>query len=313
MKNILIGNSIIQLKKEMINTNKLIKIKLSDIDQFKNHPYKVENDDSIKELAKSIRENGLINPLIVRKKENGRYELISGHRRKLALELNGETEVEANVKELTDDEAIIYMVDSNMHREKVLPSEKAFAYKMKLDAIKHQGKTSATELHKSKSRDTIGKDLGESGETVRKYVRLTYLIPELMELVDNTVKYDGRTTLTMGIKPAVELSYLNKDEQNLVYASIEYEDLTPSHAQTIKIRELSKEKKLNFDSLEEIMCQSKGNQNEKISFNKEKIEKVLPKELLKRDKRYIEQYIIKAIEKYKSIELERGDAYDLDM
>ena len=144
-------------------------------------------------------------------------------------------------------------------------------------------------------------------------VRLTYLIPELLQLVDDTVLKDKRTALTMGLKPAVELSYLNKEEQELVYSVIEYEDLTPSHNQTIRIRNLSKEKKLDIDSLEDILLEEKGNQKEQISFNKDKIEKALPSELLKRDKRYIEQYIIKAIENYKTIELERGDAYDLDM
>ena len=285
----------------------LTRIRIKDIDNFKNHPFLVNN--SLKELAKSIKENGLLNPMIVRKKSNGRYEMISGHRRKLALELNGIEEAEVYIEELTDDEATIYMVDSNMYREKILPSEKAFAYKMKLDAIKHQGKTCATRLHKS--RESVGKEKGDSGETVRRYIRLTYLIPELLELVDNTVKYDRRTFLTMGIKPAVELSYLNKDEQNLVYSSIIYEDLTPSHAQTIEIRKLSKDGLLNYNSLEKILTENKGNQNEQISFNKEKIEAVLPKELLTRDKRYIQQYIINAIVNYN--QLNQKEDVDLKM
>ena len=167
-----------------------------------------------------------------------------------------------------------------------------------MDAIKHQGKTTcATELHKL--RNEIGKLNNESGEMIRRYIRLTYLIPELLELVDSTVKYEHKIYLTMGIKPAVELSYLNKDEQSLVYSAITYMDLTPSHAQTRKIRELSKKKLLNFNSLEEIMCEKKGNQNDQISFNNKKIESVLPAELLKRDKRYIVQYIINAIIAYK--------------
>lgn len=291
--------------------NKIEIIKLDKIDSFKNHPFKVNNDESLKDLANSIKTNGLLNPLTVRKKEDGRYELISGHRRKMAMELIGITEANVYVKELSDDEATIEMVDSNMYRDIILPSEKAYAYKMKLDAIKHQGKTSATELHKS--RDNVGMESGESGETVRRYVRLTNLIPELMQLVDDTVLKDKRTALTMGLKPAVELSYLNKEEQKLVYMGITYEDLTPSLGQAIKIRGLAKDKKLTFDSLEDILCEEKGNQKEQISFNKEKIEKSLPSELLKRDKRYIEQYIIKAIEYYRKVELERGDAYDLDM
>lgn len=284
------------------------KIKLSEIDTFKNHPFHVNNDDTLKELSNSIKENGLLNPLTVRLKDNNRYELISGHRRKVAMELNGIEECNCYVKELTDDEAIVEMVDSNMYRDKILPSEKAFAYKMKIDALKHQGKSLSPKGTKSHSVDEIN----DTKTQIYRYIRLTNLIPELLQLVDDTVLKDKRSALTMGIKPAVELSYLNKDEQNLVYASITYEDLTPSHGQAIKIRELSKNKSLNFDAIESILCQEKGNQKEKISFNKERIEKVLPRELLKRDKRYIEQYIINAIEKYKEEELERGDAYDLD-
>lgn len=291
----------------------LIKIKIKDIDTFKNHPFLVNNDDSLKELAQSIKENGLLNPLIVRrKKDTDRYEMISGHRRKLALELIGIEEADAYVKELNDDEATVYMVDSNIYREKILPSEKAFAYKMKMDAIKHQGKATSDQNEPKLSTEKIGKKFGDSSAKVKRYMRLTYLIPELLDLVDNTVKYDKRTFLTMGLTPAVELSYLNKDEQNLVYASITYEDLTPSHAQAIKIRELSKNKLLNYSSLEKILSQNKGNQNEQISFNKEKIESVLPCELLKRDKRYIEQYIIEAIKSYKELNKKEIQNIDID-
>lgn len=281
------------------------KILLSKIDSFKNHPFHVNNDESLKELANSIKENGLYTPLTVRLKEDGRYELISGHRRKAAMELLGITETEAYVKELADEEATIEMVDSNMYREKILPSEKAFAYKMKYDAIKHQGKkTSGHDVQKLDDK---------SDRNIRRYIRLTNLIPELLQLVDDTVLKDKRTALTMGLLPAVELSYLNKEEQKLVYMGITYEDLTPSHGQAKQLRKLSNEGKITFDSVEEILCKSKGNQQEQISFNKERIEKVLPTELLKRDKRYIEQYIIKAIENYKQQEIERGDVYDLDM
>jgi ParB family chromosome partitioning protein len=281
------------------------KILLSKIDSFKDHPFHVNSDESLKELANSIKENGLYTPLTVRLKEDGRYELISGHRRKAAMELLGITETEAYVKELADEEATIEMVDSNMYREKILPSEKAFAYKMKYDAIKHQGKkTSGHDVQKLDDK---------SDRNIRRYIRLTNLIPELLQLVDDTVLKDKRTALTMGLLPAVELSYLNKEEQKLVYMGITYEDLTPSHGQAKQLRKLSNEGKITFDSVEEILCKSKGNQQEQISFNKERIEKVLPTELLKRDKRYIEQYIIKAIENYKQQEIERGDVYDLDM
>ena len=213
--------------------DKLIKVNLSKIDNFKEHPFLVNNDSSLMELVKSIKENGLLNPMVVREKENGRYELISGHRRKKALEILGIQEIEVVLKELNDDEATIFMVDSNIYRERVLPSEKAFAYKMKMDAIKHQGKkTYATGLHKS--RDVIANS--ESGEMVRRYIRLTYLIPELLKLVDETILKANKNGLTMGIKPAVELSYLGFAEQKLVLGVIEYCLVTPSHAQAIKIK-----------------------------------------------------------------------------
>lgn len=284
----------------------LEKVDLLKIDGFKNHPYKVNDDESLKELASSIKENGLLNPLIVRLKSNGRYELISGHRRKKAMESIGISEAEVYVKTLSDEEATIEMVDSNMYREKVLPSEKAFAYKMKLEALKHQGKSLSPKGTKSHSVDEID----DTKTQIYRYVRLTYLIPELLQLVDDTVLKDKRAVLTMGLKPAVELSYLTKEEQKLVYMGITYEDLTPSHAQTIEIRKLSKSKKLDFNSLEDILCQKKGNQNDQISFNKDKIESVLPTELLKRDKRYIERYIIKAIIEYKKKKIVEEDELD---
>ena len=293
----------------------IVKIKISQIDDFKDHPFLVNDDDELKQLANSIKENGLLNPIIVRPKKNERYELISGHRRKLASQLNGMKEIDAFIKELNDDEATIFMVDSNMYRERILPSERAFAYKMKLEAIKHQGKkldTSTTGVSKLRSDEIIARENGESREKVRRYVRLTYLIPEILKLVDNSVIHDKRTYLTIGLKPAVELSYLTKEEQKLLYSTFIYDDLTPSHGQAIKIRELSKKKQLNYNTLCEILSESKGNQNEQISFNKNKIESVLPSDLLKRDKRYIEQYIINAILKYKELEKEKIDNIDIN-
>lgn len=281
----------------------VIKIKLNNIDNFENHPFQVRNDESLKELTDSIRENGLLNPLVVRKKQNGKYEMLAAHRRKLALKLNGVTEADCYIKELDDNEATIYMIDSNIYRNKILPSEKAFAYKMKLEAIKHQGKRnySTQDGQKLTSVEILAKVGEESREQVRRYIRLTYLIPELLKIVDDTVKCDKGIYLTMGLTTAVELSYLNKDEQKLLYNTIIYEDLTPSYAQTVKIRKLSEKHKLTFDILEKILDEKKGNQNDRISFNKEKIESVLPKDLLKQDKRYIEQYIIEAIESFNNL------------
>lgn len=285
----------------------LVKINLNDIDSFEGHPFSVNKDDSLKELVHSIKLNGLLNPMIVRKKDNGRYEMISGHRRKTALEILGISESEVIVKELNDDEATIFMVDSNMYRETILPSERAFAYKMKMDAMKHQGKTTSDPQGPKLSSEIVGKKLGDSATNVKRYIRLTYLIPELLKLVDETVLKTNKDGLTMGIKPSVELSYLGYAEQKLVLGVIEYSLVTPSHAQTIKIRKLAKEKKLDFDTLEKLLDEKKGNQNEQIAFNKNKIENVLPNNIKKRDKRYIEQYIIKAIIEYNKQNTEEAD------
>lgn len=271
-------------------------INISDINPFKDHPFIVEVDDSLMELAQSIKENGLLHPVVVRKYKN-KYEMISGHRRLKALEINGATKIEAYVKVLSDDEATIFMVDSNLQRERILPSERAFAYKMKMDALKHQGRSLSPKGTKSHSVD----QLGDTKTQIFRYIRLTYLIPELLKIVDNTAKYNDKHNLTMGIRSAVELSYLNKDEQMLVYSEMTYDDLSPSHAQAIRIRKLSDKKKLNADTLESILAEEKGNQHERISFNKDNIVSVLPNDLVKRDKRYIEQYIIEAIKAYKKI------------
>ena len=189
------------------------KIKIEDIVAFKNHPFKVEDNESFKELVQSIKENGLLNPIIVRPKDN-KYEIISSHRRLKAMELNGNDEIETYIKELSDDEAVIQMVDSNLQRDKILPSEKAFAYKMKLDAIKHQGKrTSVHNDQKLNSRDKIAENSNESSSMIRRYIRLTYLIPELLNIVDRTYEKNDKHSITMGLLPAVELSYLTKEEQ----------------------------------------------------------------------------------------------------
>lgn len=221
----------------------IVKIKINDIDPFKNHPYKVENNESLIQLQESIKTNGLLNPIIVRKKDNGKYEMISGHRRMRALELNGETEINAYIKELNDDEATIFMVDSNLQREKILPSEKAFAYKMRLEAINnlcHYGT-------KVDSAQKLAKSTDDSRRQIYRYIRLTHLIPELLKIVDNTYEKNDKHSITMGLLPAVELSYLNKDEQMLVYSEMKYDDASPSHSQAIRIRKLSEKKKLPYE------------------------------------------------------------------
>ncbi len=232
---------------------KIVNIKIEDIDDFAEHPFKVLENDEMYELSKSIKENGVLVPAIVRLKDNGRFEMVAGHRRKLASQLADLDSIPCIVKDLDDNEATIIMVDSNMQREKILPSEKAYAYKMKYDAIKHQGKrndiTSGPVVRKL-SASEIGDEFGESERTIRRYIRLTNLIPGLLELVDNE---------SIGLRPAVELSYLSKDEQEEVLDNIECYSCTPSHAQTIEMRKLSAEDKLNADAIENIMAREKPN------------------------------------------------------
>ncbi len=289
---------------------KIENIDISKIDEFKDHPFQIRDDDSFLELKQSIKCNGLLIPVLLRDKENGRYEMISGHRRLKAMKELGLKTIPSFIKSLSNDQAVIEMVDSNMYREKILPSEKAFAYKMKLDALKHQGKTTDQKGPKL-TVEKIGKDNGDSSSQVKRYVRLTYLIPELLQLVDDTVLKDKRAVLTMGIRPAVELSYLTKDQQEMVYEEISYEDLTPSHVQAKRIRSLAENGELDSDNLESIFLEPKPNQQKRISFNEERIRKVLPKDL----KDYkIEDFIIKAIENYsKTLALERGDSNDLEI
>lgn len=283
----------------------VIELNVKDIKEFPNHPFKINDDLNYEELRNSIIESGVLVPTIVRKSDDGKYEMLSGHRRKKICEEQGIKKIPCIVKDISDEEAVVLMVDSNLQREKILPSEKAMAYKMKYDAFKKQGKT----LFPSGTDS----ELNDTKTQVYRYIRLNYLIPELLQLVDDTVLKDKRTALTMGLRPAVELSYLNQKEQEMVYEEIYYDELTPSHYQAKKMRKLSEQGKLNADEIENILCEEKGNQKEQISFNKEKIEKALPSELLRRDKRYIEQYILKAIDYYKSAEIERGDNYDIEL
>lgn len=262
--------------------NEIIKIKISEIDDFKNHPYKVELGDELNDLVESIKLNGLLVPIVVRRKENDRYELLSGHRRKKAYEILWLEEIDAIIKDLNDDESTIFMVDSNMYREKLLPSEKAFAYRMKMEAMKHQGKTSCHYDTKLRSDEKLSEKSNDSARQIQRYIRLTCLIPELLEIVDNSRKLKDKPNLTMGLLPALELSFLSKQEQQIVYSVITYEDATPSHSQAIRIRKLSKKKLLTFDDIDKISLEEKGNQHEKISFNKSKIISVLPRACIKR-------------------------------
>ena len=287
-----------QAEKEDERKEKIETIDISLLDDFKDHPFKVIENLEFQALKKSIENSGITNPLIVRQKTNGRYELISGHRRKKASLLLGLDSVPCIVRNLTDDEAVVCMVDSNfLQRENLLPSEKAYAYKMKYEAIKHQGKrsdlTSGPLVHKLKSSDIIGEEEGESGRQIRRYIRLTYLIPELLQLVDNS---ELGETPKMALRPAIEISFLKNSEQQILLEFINQNLANPSHEQAIQLRGLSENSKLDNNSLYKIMDKLKPNQITNFKINEEKLYKVLPSNI-KQEK--IEDYILNACEFYK--------------
>ncbi len=274
----------------------------AEISDFPNHPFKVRMDQSMVELADSVKQYGVLVPSLVRPMPDGSYQMVSGHRRKRAAELAGLPTVPCIIRELTDDEAIIVMVDSNLQREQILPSEKAVAYKMKLDAMKQQGMrtdlTSVPLAQKSgskTSRQLLGEQVGESQDQVRRYIRLTNLIPELLDMVDNSVlKEAGK--LQMALRPAVELSYLPKAEQTALLEVMEGEIRTPSHAQAIKMRSFSEQGKLNPDVILSIMQEEKPNQVEQFKIPRERIDKFFKPGT---PAQKIEDTIVKALELYR--------------
>lgn len=249
-------------------------IPVKEITNFPNHPYQVREDEEMLNMAESIKKFGIIHPVIVRKKENGGYEMISGHRRKRACEIAGFKEIKAIVRELTDDEATILMVDSNNQREKVLPSEKAFAYKMKLEAMKRQGKRNdltsvplGQKLDNRTTREKIADEFGEGATNIQRYIRLTYLVPELLKIVDED---------KMGLRIAVELSYLTEDEQKIVADNMEYLDVVPSHAQARIMRDKSEKGELTNEEIEILLEEEKPNQKEQIKFKYDKVKDYFP-------------------------------------
>ena len=280
-------------KKEKIEN---IDIKL--IDNFKDHPFKVLDNDELKTLEDSIKTNGLMEAVILRPKKDGRYEMISGHRRLLACKKLGLESIPSRVRNLTDDEAIIYMVDSNLHREKLLPSEKAYAYKMKLEAMKHQGtylqddETSRQLGDKLKSVDILSSKSEDSARQIHRYIRLTYLIPELLQMVDNA---ELKENPSIALNPAVNLSYLTTEEQKMLAEYIEFNLVTPSLEQAIKLKELSKGGILKEENIETLLDVPKANQIQKFKINEEKLFNVVPKNI-ERDK--LEDFVIKACEFY---------------
>lgn len=279
-----------QEEREYEQLDKIRDIPIELIDDFPDHPYKVKDDEDMLQLAESIKERGVLTPAVLRQKEDGRYELVSGHRRKRACELAGLTILRSEIKDLTRDEAIMYMVESNFQRTTILPSEKAFAYKMRLEAMNRQGKrtdlTSTPVESKLRTNEKFGHEVGESREQIRRYIRLTNLIPELLELVD-----EGKIKM----RPAVELSYLSEVEQYDVLQEIEVNDCTPSHDQTIRMRKLSEKGELETEAITAIMTELKPNQQERIVLKADRVRKLIPDSV---PLNKTEEYICKAIEHY---------------
>ena len=280
-----------QEERDIAQRETVIDIPLSEISDFPNHPFKVTVDEKMLEMADSIKRYGVLVPAIVRPKQGGGYEMIAGHRRKAASEIAEKPTLNCIVRNLTDDEAIIIMVDSNLQREVILPSEKAFAYKMKLDAMKRQGQRTDLTLSpmatKLDSAAELGKQSGESRDQVFRYMRLTNLIPELLDMVDEN---------KIALRPAVELSYLAEKEQRILYEEIGYSDCTPSHAQAIKMRKFAEQGQLTAEVISSIMQEEKPNQKEQFRMPREKISKYFPAGT---PAEKIEDTIIKALELYR--------------
>ena len=281
---------------------KIHEIPLSEIDEFPDHPFHVRLDEDMDQLVESIKTRGIITPVTLRQKEDGRYEIVSGHRRTKACELAGLTTVKAEIKELTRDEAVILMVESNLQRTTILPSEKAFSYKMRLDAMKRQGiRTDLTsdpvgpKSQKRRSNEELAEQSSDSSTQIKRYIRLTHLVPQLLDMVDA-----GR----IAFRPAVELSYLSESEQNSLLETISYEDATPSLAQAVKMKNFSQAGKLNADVILSILCEQKPNQREKISFRSERLKPYLPKNITAKQ---TEDYVIKALEYYHKCQLRQKE------
>ena len=296
-----------QAERDNAQRSYVIDLPAAEISDFPDHPFKVRMDESMMELADSVKQHGILVPSLVRPMPDGSYQMVSGHRRKRAADLAELPTVPCIVRELTDDEAIIIMVDSNLQRERVLPSEKAFAYKMKLDAMKRQGQrrdlTSSpvgTKLG-MRSNQELAEQSPDSKTQIHRYICLTNLVPELLDMVDNSVlKEKGQ--LQMALRPAVELSYLSKDEQNALVEVMEGEDCTPSHAQAIKMREFSEKGKLNPDVILSIMQEEKPNQVEQFKIPRNRIDKFFPAGT---PAQKIEDTIVKALEMYRRRERAR--------
>lgn len=291
--------------REEAKLSKIRDIPISEIDEFPDHPFKVLMDEDMEQLVESIKRNGVMTPATVRLKEDGRYELISGHRRKKACELAGLETLKCEVKELTRDEAIIVMVESNLQRSVILPSEKAFAYKMRLEAMNRQaGRPSkdnltpmVSDLDTTRTNEKLGKEVGESREQIRRYIRLTELVPEIMQMVDER---------QIAFRPAVEISYLTEEQQYTLLEAMEYNDATPSLAQAIKMKKYNQDGKLTSEFIQSIMEEEKPNQKEKSAFRDERITKLIPKTVPRGQET---DFVVKALEFYNR-HLQRNKAHE---
>lgn len=293
-----------QKERDEADLKKIYEIPLSEIDPFPDHPFKVKDDDDMLNLVESVKANGVLTPATVRKKEDGRYELLSGHRRMRACELAGIDKLRCEIVEMSRDEATVFMVESNFQRTTILPSEKAFAYKMRLEAMNRQGKrtdlTSRPVGTKLRSDEKLGEQVSESARQIQRYIRLTELIPELLDMVD-----EG----SMAMRPAVEISYIPKELQKEIYEMIDMEQCTPSHAQTIRMRKMLNEDKLTPEAIEAIMLEEKPNQRDKIVLHGERFQKLFPPNLpISRREDYVAnamEYYGKYLEKLRASDRER--------
>ena len=285
------------------NLSRIREIPISEIDEFPDHPFKVLMNEDMEQLVESVSRSGVMTPATVRQKEDGRYELISGHRRKKACELAGLETLKCEVKELTHDEAIIVMVESNLQRSVILPSEKAFAYKMRLEAMKRQAgrppkenaSPLATNLSKGRSDEELGELVGESKDQIRRFIRLTELVPEILQMVDER---------QIAFRPAVEISYLSEEQQYTLLEAMGYNDATPSLAQAIKMKKFMQEGKLTDGVIQSIMQEDKPNQKEKPAFKDERITKLIPKSIPRGQEM---DFVVKALEFYnRHLQRQRG-------
>ena len=283
-----------QEERDDARLEKIRDIPLDLIDDFPDHPFHVRDDEDMVQLVESIKTNGVLTPAVLRQKEDGRYELVSGHRRKRACELAGLTTLRSEIKDLTRDEAVVYMVESNFQRTTILPSEKAFAYKMRNEAMKRQAGRPTKDnkspvginLSGKQTLEVLSENSGDSRNQIHRYIRLTFLVPELLELVD-----EGRIKM----RPAVELSYLDEDSQRDVVEQIDINDCTPSHDQTIRMRKMFDSGKLTAEAVEAIMSEEKPNQRERIVLRGDRVRSLIPKNVQLKD---TEDYVCKALEHY---------------